>query len=458
MRISILLALLWIPLLATSQTEVQRAYIERHKDIAIQEMERAGIPASIKLAQALLESNAGQSELAMRANNHFGIKCGPTWKGKTFYKKDDDFDEQGKLVKSCFRSYRRPQESFIAHSEFLRDPRKEYRYGFLFYLDPMDYRSWASGLKKSGYATSATYDSKLVAIIERYQLYQYDRPQIIDPFVNVVEDTYEDLLIGVFQVNDVDVVITEEGETPALIAERTGRDVYKILKINELLPKPNTPLEKGDRVYLEPKRNNYRGDRKYHYVKEGETMYDIAQIYGIKLEKLYDKNRMPPNSQPAEGERITIRGNLSKSEPRPKLITEIVDKPPYPEVINIDDFAWPPEEDPFGEVIEDPVEEELPPPLPEPPPPQPFPVEETPPPPPPVILEPPVIIEPPAETPVVTPPPPVVEEPADNYHTVVPGDTLYSLSKRYNTTVETIRLLNGLSGNLILVGQKLRIK
>ncbi|MCB9283311.1 MAG: LysM peptidoglycan-binding domain-containing protein [Lewinellaceae bacterium] len=448
MRTGILLILLWIPLLAASQTEVQRDYIEHFKDIAIQEMERAGIPASIKLAQALLESNAGQSELAQRANNHFGIKCGVDWDGKTYMKKDDDYDENGKLVKSCFRSYRRPQESFIAHSEFLRDPKKEWRYGFLFHLDPMDYKSWASGLKKAGYATSATYDSKLIAIIERYQLYQYDRPPVVDPFINVVENTYEDLLIGIFQVNDVDVVIAEEGETPAIIAERTGRDVYKLLQYNEMLTKPNTALKKGDRVFLEPKRNSYRGDRKYHYVKKGETMYDIAQTYGIKLNKLYKKNRMPEKSEPAEDERIILRGRIKKDEDRPKLVGEVLNKSPYPDVINIDDFAWPPEEDPFGEVIEEPEVEKTPPtPVPVLPPPPPLPIETKP-----------VEEEPIPTPPVVIPPPPVIDQPAVVYHTVAPGDTLYSLSKRYNTTVQAIQQLNGISGTLIVVGQQLRVK
>ena len=451
MRTGILLILFWTPFLAASQTEQQRAYIEHYKDIAIQEMERAGIPASIKLAQALLESNAGQSELAQHANNHFGIKCGADWDGKTFFKKDDDYDENGKLIKSCFRSYRRPQESFIAHSEFLRDPKKEWRYGFLFHLDPMDYKSWASGLKKSGYATSATYDSKLIAIIERYQLFQYDRPPIVDPFINVVENTYEDLLIGIFQVNDVDVVIAQEGETPAIIAERTGRDVFKLLQYNELLAQPNTSLKKGDRVFLEPKRNSYRGDRKHHYVKKDETMYHIAQLYGIKLDKLYKKNRMPDKSEPAEGERILLRGKIKKSEDRPKLVGEVLNKSPYPDVINIDDFAWPPEEDPFGEVIEEPevkeVKKDTPPkPAPVLPPPPPLPIETKP------------VEEAPVNPPVVIPPPPVIEQPAMVFHTVIPGDTLYSLSKRYNTTVEAIRQLNGLSGNLIIVGQQLRVK
>lgn len=447
MQSRILLTLLCLPFLANAQMEVQRAYIDQYKDIAIQEMDRAGIPASIKLAQALLESNSGQSELAQRAHNHFGIKCGADWTGKDYYKIDDDFDEQGKPIKSCFRSYRRPEESFIAHSEFLRDPKKEWRYGFLFQLDPLDYKNWATGLKKAGYATSATYDTKLIAIIERYQLFQYDRPPVTDPMVNVVEHTYEDLLIGVFQVNDVDVVIADEGDTPANIAVRTGRDINKIMDYNEMLTKPNAPLEKGDRVFLELKRNNYRGDRKFHYVKEEETMYSIAQTYGLKLEKLYQKNLMPPNSQPAVGERIRLRGRTRKEEERPKLVSEVVNKQPYPQVINIDDFAWPPEEDPFGGVIEKPVIEEKPAPPPAPvlPPEPPKPVETQPEP---DILPPPVVV----------PPAPAIDTPAPVYHAVSPGDTLYNISKRYNTTVEEIRRLNGLPDNIIKIGQQLRIR
>ena len=145
-------------------------YIEQHKDIAIQEMLRTGVPASIKLAQALLESNAGRSTLALKANNHFGIKCGSKWKGKTHYRKDDDY-KRGKLVKSCFRKYKKTQESFIAHSNFLKDNK---RYASLFQLDRKDYKKWAKGLKKAGYATSKTYAQKLIKLIEEYKLYQYD--------------------------------------------------------------------------------------------------------------------------------------------------------------------------------------------------------------------------------------------------------------------------------------------
>ncbi|MEM9261275.1 MAG: glucosaminidase domain-containing protein, partial [Bacteroidota bacterium] len=159
----------------------QERYIKRYKDIAIREMERSGVPASIKLAQGILESDSGKSRLASAANNHFGIKCGSQWKGEEYYKRDDDYDDNGQLIKSCFRKYRNPDASYVAHSEFLRDPAKSFRYGFLFRLDPTDYRGWAEGLRRAGYATNPRYPQLLISIIERYNLQQYDAPGAVDP-------------------------------------------------------------------------------------------------------------------------------------------------------------------------------------------------------------------------------------------------------------------------------------
>ncbi|NJO87484.1 MAG: glucosaminidase domain-containing protein, partial [Lewinella sp.] len=131
-----LLCLMYSGLAAqANQSPEQLRYIERYKDIAIREMERSGVPASIKLAQGILESDAGRSFLAQRANNHFGIKCGSEWNGEEVYREDDDFNDRGELIKSCFRGYRNPEASFVAHSEFLRDPNKTFRYGFLFRLE-----------------------------------------------------------------------------------------------------------------------------------------------------------------------------------------------------------------------------------------------------------------------------------------------------------------------------------
>ncbi len=155
------------------------SYIEKHKDIAIREMFRSGIPASITIAQAIHESGWGSGTLATESNNYFGIKCKDYWTGPTYYIKDDDLDKNGKLIKSCFRAYEKIEDSFVDHSDFLRD---NPRYNVLFQLDPTDYRGWAKGLQKCGYATDVKYAEKLIANIEKYQLYQYDTaPQTFAP-------------------------------------------------------------------------------------------------------------------------------------------------------------------------------------------------------------------------------------------------------------------------------------
>ncbi len=161
------------PIIAQYKTPEER-YIEKYKDLAIREMHRTGIPASIKLAQGLLESQAGFSELAQFANNHFGIKCKSDWQGQRFFKEDDDYDPNGLLTKSCFRVYPSVYDSYRDHSQFLR---LRPRYQKLFQLNRTDYRAWAYGLKECGYATDPRYPQKLIQIIEKYRLHQYDRTE-----------------------------------------------------------------------------------------------------------------------------------------------------------------------------------------------------------------------------------------------------------------------------------------
>ena len=156
-----------------SQQQVDE-YITTYSKIAIDEMNRTGIPASIKLAQGLLESNIGASPLCTEANNHFGIKCGNQWTGKEMYREDDDYGVNGTLTKSCFRVFDSALDSYIAHSEFIMNPAKEFRYGFLFSIPVSDYSSWAFGLQSAGYATDPEYGNKLIRIISKYELYQYD--------------------------------------------------------------------------------------------------------------------------------------------------------------------------------------------------------------------------------------------------------------------------------------------
>ncbi|MCB9267748.1 MAG: LysM peptidoglycan-binding domain-containing protein [Lewinellaceae bacterium] len=457
--VSPLLFLLFFSLATQAQEDDRLRYIDQFKEIAIREMERAGIPASIKLAQAILESNSGKSDLARRANNHFGIKCGNDWNGKTFYKKDDDYNEEGKLVESCFRSYKNPEMSFIAHSEFLRDPAKQYRYGFLFRLDPTDYKAWAEGLRRAGYATSANYSLKLIDIIERYQLNFYD--SLTTAEVIAGEDVInegEDAVVrpGLeFENNDVRYVLAKAGETPNELAIRTATRLSSILDYNEGLSSRNQQLAEGTVIYLQPKRNSFRGKRKWHYVKEGETMYEISQMYGIKLDRLYNRNKLPANTQPAVNERIKIRG--CKVSSRPKMRSEVTPVAPVNEgpIIEVPDENEDGEIDFEGEVDlpeKEPGEVKQPAP----------PVKEQPP-----------VKEPPVTQPTPTPTPPVKPDegfgekepvtpapapPAVIYHTVQKGDTLYNISRRYDTTVEGIKSLNGLTSNLISLGQRLRVK
>lgn len=166
-----LLALLWV---SSAFTDPAESYIEHHLPYAETEMSKYGIPVSIKLAQGILESDSGQSELAVNSLNHFGIKCKSYWIGKTYYHPDDDFDRYGNLIHSCFRHYRSVEDSYRDHSIFLK---YSVHYSALFELDPRDYRGWAEHLQKIGYATNPQYANKLIELIERYQLYQFDRVQ-----------------------------------------------------------------------------------------------------------------------------------------------------------------------------------------------------------------------------------------------------------------------------------------
>lgn len=455
--------LLILMLLAASAVRAQESenlqYIERYKEIAISEMERAGIPASIKLAQGILESNAGQSWLARHANNHFGIKCGNDWDGKKVYKKDDDYDEEGKLIESCFRSYKNPEASFIAHSEFLRDPKKQYRYGFLFRIEPTDYKAWAEGLRTAGYATSANYHHKLIDIIERYELYRFDQMSSLEIIADSgVANEGEDAIVrpGLeFENNDVRYVLAKAEETPEEISTRASVRLSEILHYNEGLKDRNEKLAEGTVVYLQPKRNSFRGKRTWHYVKEGEDMYGISQIYGVKLDKLYKRNKMADGTQPAIGERVKLRGCKVKEHPILASERKPEESRPAVNVPDEDEDGFLDMEEEGGEIKEEkPTTPTMPPSL---PPIEPEPQPKPTPTPPPVGEPTPVPLpEAPAQPEPEKPATPVPSAPV--YHTVATGDTLYNISKRYNITVEELKKLNQLGNNTIKVGQQLRVQ
>ncbi len=434
------------------QAQTSNDYIDRYSKIAISEMERTGIPASIKLGQGILESGWGKSTLARKANNHFGIKCHSDWRGKKYYLEDDDYDDNGKLIKSCFRVYKNADASYIAHSEFLRDPKKRFRYGFLFDLDPRDYKAWARGLKSAGYATSPTYAEKLIRVIEQNELYRFDRMTTTE--IDFGEDQeFERLSIS--RLNDVKVTLANNAETPQQIAQRTNTTLRRILKYNENLSSANQKLPKDYRVFLQAKRNNFRGKKKWHYVQKGQTLFDISQLYAVKLSKLQKKNRIPKNREPAVGERIKIRGWFKvskKDKPKLRTLAEMEALPeeeePQPETpIEIEIPISSDDDEDFGEelVPELPEEEFIPEEEDE------FEEPEVPTTDP---LDPPVINEPDSTSPDI----PNSDDPEVGvYYTVKKGDTLFSISRRYGTTVEGIKRLNNLSDNTISVGQRLRV-
>jgi len=323
-------------------------YIQTFAPLAIQEMYTSKIPASITLAQGLLESGAGRSTLATKANNHFGIKCHSSWTGKTMYRKDDDRNRHGKIIESCFRKYADPAQSYADHSDFLTGSR---RYASLFLLKPNDYKGWAKGLKKAGYATSSTYATKLIGIIEAYELDQFDQGggsgyMLASSETKVSEATAELVIeastsrtpaisgaampparvskpfhqpkvtdrVRVMVNNDVEYTYAGPGETLSDIARRTRSYSSEIVKYNEEIPYVIAPLKQGTRIYLKPKRKAFRGRQKTHRVRSTETMQSIADMYAIKTSWLYKRNNMKLGTEPRAGEEVYIRGRRKKND------------------------------------------------------------------------------------------------------------------------------------------------
>lgn len=288
-------------------------YIETYKDIAIAEMRSSGIPASIKLAQAILESGFGNSELAVMANNHFGIKCNG-WPGMTYLYDDDEPQE-------CFRKYSDPLYSFLDHTEFLST---RPWYAFLFDLEPTDYEGWAHGLKDAGYATNPRYAESLIRLINDHRLYRFDQ-KALDPSYILTDqfqlavsqqrgeiDTSSDRLLRpaedgerqVLTYNRINYVIARPGDTPASLARETDIREGRLKRYNNI--DEGEGLEAGQRVYLQPKRR--KAEVRFHTAQEGETMEEISQQYGIRLENLYRRNDMQLGMEPEAGQRILLRG------------------------------------------------------------------------------------------------------------------------------------------------------
>ena len=302
-----------------SQKITRAEYLERYKGIAIAHMEKYGIPASIKMAQAMLESDNGNSRLAREANNHFGIKCKSDWTGKTISHDDDASGE-------CFRRYDSAEESWIDHSEFLD---KGSRYQFLFELDPMDYKAWAHGLKKAGYATNPRYPDLLIQIIEDNELYLLDRGEQV-PIEDIIAheesrkpklDYYmleseqvdiDNYVISMFNLNGYEIysnngsrfIVAREGDDLSKISNLFGISAKRLRKFNDLTI--GQEITSGNMVYIESKNGRSDSGEILHTVREGETLHSISQHYGIRLKSLARRNHYDPDVKLFAGQQIKL--------------------------------------------------------------------------------------------------------------------------------------------------------
>lgn len=276
-----------------------QAYVDQYKDLAIEQMLKYNIPASITLSQGLLESGAGRSWLTKSSNNHFGIKC-HGWTGRRVFHDDDERGE-------CFRAYDNPRQSFEDHSRFLAT---QSRYARLFNYSRTDYKSWARGLKQCGYATNPQYASKLIQIIELYNLNQYDKAKKFDQFM--VKHSTEDGVApdGNFHVikayNKNYYVIARKGDSFQSLSKELCIGKRKLAKYNERSYKEE--LAAGDVIYLKKKRKKATKEYKNrpHIVQIGESMYLISQKYGIRLSSLYKKNHLSPDFQIKVGDKLRV--------------------------------------------------------------------------------------------------------------------------------------------------------
>jgi len=320
-------------------------YVNTYKLLAMSEMQRSGIPASIILAQGIHESEAGTSELVKQSNNHFGIKCKEDWKGQVVYHDDDSRQE-------CFRSYATAADSYRDHSDFLR---RSSRYAFLFELDPTDYEGWAYGLRKAGYATNIRYSQILIKLIKDYNLQQYsligmgklkpsDEVVLSVPGVAPVtpiaadgegnvgkadgagpggaagsgtggtgvvqqEVSYPE---GEFQINKTKVIYVQAGVSLLSIATKYDISLPRLLDFNDM--KEEDVLSKGQLLFLQRKRRT--GSIGFHVVRDGEGIYDIAQSEGVRLQDILEMNLLTPGARPAAGEKIYLQGSATS---RPRL-------------------------------------------------------------------------------------------------------------------------------------------
>jgi len=314
-----LLILFFTVICCNAQRITAEQYIAQYKDIAMSEMKRSGIPAAITLAQGLLETESGNSELVKKSNNHFGIKCKNTWTGASVTHDDD-------LRGECFRAYETPEESFRDHSDFLRGSP---RYGVLFKLDAVDYRGWAYGLKKAGYATNPLYPQILIKNIEQYNLQQYSlKAMDLSPAdesgkkedsaalsinevpVNEIKDSVAETILDmpdkILTINNCRCVYAGKGSSLLVIATKNNINLNRLLEFNEMAE--DGILGEDQYVYLQKKSKT--GEKDYYIAQEGEGIYDIAQKNGIQLQYLLDYNGLKDGDKAVAGSKLFLKPGL----------------------------------------------------------------------------------------------------------------------------------------------------
>lgn len=286
-------------------------YIGQFQALAVAEMYKSGIPASITLAQGILETSAGSSYLANNINNHFGLKCGTSWEGNSHFQYDDDHNEKGILIPSCFRAYATAEQGFADKSLFLSDPRKYNRYGQLFYLHPLDYIGWAQGLQAAGYSSNNRYANRLIDYIERYRLYELDQ-KAWQNRTNIPISKRTTLNNGTI------MVLIMEGESIDDLAKKASLPTTQLIHFNDGYWKPDSRPPHGTRIYLEEKPTEWtRSEWPYFYADNSHPIFELAQLLGIKTSSLRSMNRIGTNQEPLFPAKIRIQGKNMAGESLP---------------------------------------------------------------------------------------------------------------------------------------------
>ena len=297
-----ILLLFFFPIVVFAQSlNKVELYIQNYKDLAVEHMVEYSIPASITLAQGILESGSGESDLAVESNNHFGIKCHRDWEGDRSYYDDDEENE-------CFRKYKSASESYLDHSLFLKN---KPRYSELFSLNITDYKGWAKGLKKAGYATDPNYANNLIRVIEKYYLYDFDKlkknkkkknEKILSK--NSTEKPVLKYLIETY--NNVPYITSNSNDSYKSISDDFGIWVSELLKFNDINDSTLINLNQNQRIYIKPKRRS-NSNPSFHVVTSGQTIWEISQLYAVKLSSIYKKNPLLAERDLKKGDIIYLK-------------------------------------------------------------------------------------------------------------------------------------------------------